>query len=83
MKPTIAIQDFLMRAKIRAKSLFLKREFDTSLKVLHESMPESFPPEIYTFKLFKFAWETVQARAFGKRLKWSAMVPLAGIWILL
>lgn len=31
----------------------------------------------YTFELFDFAWGTVQARAFGKRLTCSALVPLA------
>eukprot|EP00903_Cladosiphon_okamuranus_P005406 g5394.t1 len=31
----------------------------------------------YTFELFDFAWSTVQARAFGKRLKSSALVPFA------
>lgn len=33
--------------------------------------------ERYTFELFDFAWSTVQARAFGKRLKSSALVPFA------
>ncbi|CAB1098425.1 unnamed protein product [Ectocarpus sp. CCAP 1310/34] len=31
----------------------------------------------YTFELFDFAWTTIQARAFGKRLKSSALVPFA------
>ncbi|CAN0575411.1 unnamed protein product, partial [Ectocarpus sp. 12 AP-2014] len=31
----------------------------------------------YTFELFDFAWRTIQARAFGKRLKSSALVPFA------
>lgn len=37
------------------------------------------PPktERYTFELFDFAWGTIQARAFGKRLECSALVPLA------
>ena len=29
----------------------------------------------YSFKNFAFAWQTIQARAFGRRLRYSALVP--------
>jgi hypothetical protein len=36
-----------------------------------------FPEEQYTLERFTFAWKTVQARSFGRRLPWSALVPFA------
>ena len=31
----------------------------------------------YTFELYQFAWMTIQARAFGRRLPYTAIVPFA------
>jgi hypothetical protein len=36
-----------------------------------------FPLASYTFELFSFSWNTIQARAFGRRLPWTALVPFA------
>jgi hypothetical protein len=33
--------------------------------------------EKYSLELYRFAWGTIRARAFGRRLPWSALVPLA------
>jgi hypothetical protein len=46
----------------------------TALNKLH---PEHFPLEEFTYERFKFSWNSVQARAFGRRLPWTAMVPFA------
>jgi histone-lysine N-methyltransferase SETD3 len=46
---------------------------------LAETHPETFPPEDYTFELFYRAWQIVRARAFGRRLPWSALVPGADL----
>jgi len=35
----------------------------------------------WSLEAFEFAWGTVQARAFGKRLPWSALVPLADLLV--
>jgi hypothetical protein len=45
--------------------------------MLNRLHPETFPLEEFTYARFKFAWNSVQARAFGKRLPWTAMVPFA------
>jgi hypothetical protein len=39
--------------------------------------PDLFPESQYTADLFSFAYNSVVARAFGRRLPWSAMVPFA------
>lgn len=39
--------------------------------------PDVFSFEQHTLELFLFATRTVQARAFGRRLSWMALVPLA------
>lgn len=39
--------------------------------------PDQFPLEEFTFERFKFSFNSVQARAFGRRLPWTAMVPFA------
>lgn len=36
-----------------------------------------FPEEQYTLERFAFAWKTIQARTFGRRLPWTALVPFA------
>ena len=44
---------------------------------LSKRYPDKFPMEEFTFERFKFSWNSVQARAFGRRLPWTAMVPFA------
>ncbi|ETN08315.1 hypothetical protein PPTG_12130 [Phytophthora nicotianae INRA-310] len=44
---------------------------------LQEKYPGEFPETLYTFDKFKFAWKTIQARTFGRRLPWTALVPFA------
>jgi hypothetical protein len=44
---------------------------------LNRRYPELFPTEEFPFVNFKFGWNTVQARAFGRRLPWTALVPFA------
>jgi hypothetical protein len=71
------LQDLSMVVKIRTKRSFVKRLYENVVLTLCKKHPVLFPAEEYTFDLFKFAWDTIQARAFGKRLKWSALVPFA------
>ncbi|KAL4105369.1 hypothetical protein PRIC1_003436 [Phytophthora ramorum] len=44
---------------------------------LQEKYPDEFPETLYTLDKFKFAWKTIQARTFGRRLPWTALVPFA------
>jgi hypothetical protein len=36
-----------------------------------------FPTDTYTLARFRFAWKNIQARTFGRRLPWTALVPFA------
>ena len=51
--------------------------YNKSIVMLNKVYPESFPLEEFTYEAFKFSWNSVQARAFGRRLPWTAMVPFA------
>ncbi|OQS01938.1 hypothetical protein THRCLA_21558 [Thraustotheca clavata] len=44
---------------------------------LFRMYPELLNGDNFPFKTFRFAWQTVQARTFGRRLPWTALVPLA------
>lgn len=44
---------------------------------LNREHPLLFPLDEFTLKNFTFAFNTVQARAFGRRLPWTALVPFA------
>ena len=50
--------------------------YDRSIGVLRSKYPDQFH-DGFTLKLFTFCYNSVQARAFGKRLPWTAMVPFA------
>jgi hypothetical protein len=51
--------------------------YTRSVGGLNDRFPETFPLSTYTLNGFNFAWNCVQARAFGRRLPWTAMVPFA------
>ncbi len=51
--------------------------YEKSIVGLSERFPDTFPLAEFTLESFKFAWNSVQARAFGRRLPWTAMVPFA------
>ena len=36
-----------------------------------------FNREVHTYDRFRHAWMSIQARAFGRRLPWTALVPFA------
>ncbi|EQC39050.1 hypothetical protein SDRG_03258 [Saprolegnia diclina VS20] len=39
--------------------------------------PELFNATSFSFETFRFAWQTIQARTFGRCLPWSSLVPFA------
>jgi len=49
----------------------------TTLATSSEKVPDAW----WSLEAFEFAWGTVQARAFGKRLPWSALVPFADLLV--
>eukprot|EP00946_MAST-07B_sp_MAST-7B-sp1_P002193 g2193.t1 len=65
------MQDAIMRpVKIKAK-------YDSLMGLLVGHHPELFSREVHTLHRFTFAWMSIQARAFGRRLPWTALVPFA------
>lgn len=44
---------------------------------LHLIAPDIFPLEEFPYESFAFAFNCIQARAFGRRLPWTALVPFA------
>jgi len=63
--------------KAKNKITSLRNIYSRSIVKLCNDHPDQLPLESYTYDRFLFAWYSVQARAFGKRLKWTAMVPFA------
>jgi histone-lysine N-methyltransferase SETD3 len=53
--------------------VFYRRVMDR----LQETYPGEFPESLYSFDRFRFAWKTIQARTFGRRLPWTSLVPFA------
>uniref|UniRef100_K3X8I1 SET domain-containing protein n=1 Tax=Globisporangium ultimum (strain ATCC 200006 / CBS 805.95 / DAOM BR144) TaxID=431595 RepID=K3X8I1_GLOUD len=51
--------------------------YDRVFTLLDTKYPGVFPREQYTRDKFAFAWKTIQARTFGRRLPWTALVPFA------
>ena len=67
--------NLLYRTRTRGK--MLKNTYERTFNSLYSRFPDAFPTEQYTHELFLFAWFCVQARAFGRRLPWTALVPFA------
>jgi hypothetical protein len=51
--------------------------YNRTVTALNKMHPDHFPLKEFTYERFKFSWNSVQARAFGRRLPWTAMVPFA------
>ncbi|CAN0530881.1 unnamed protein product, partial [Ectocarpus sp. 12 AP-2014] len=73
----LLLQDHKLVRTTAARSRQLLALYRETIEFLSSSYPELYTADRYTFELFDFAWRTIQARAFGKRLKSSALVPFA------
>ena len=51
--------------------------YNKLFQALDAAYPGRFPVDKYTYESFEFALLTVAARAFGRRLPWTALVPFA------
>ncbi|KAG5192774.1 hypothetical protein JKP88DRAFT_144826, partial [Tribonema minus] len=71
------LQDERLAASADARSRQLTRAWERTMSALAASYPGMFPRETYTLALWRRAWGVIRARAFGRRLPWSALVPLA------
>jgi hypothetical protein len=71
------LQDDDLIQEARARDVRLMHNYLKIFEVLSPTYPACFPPERFTYKLFRWAFNQIQARAFGRRLPWTAMVPFA------
>lgn len=71
------LQDDEFIQRVRSRRAFIKMLYDRTITPLNARHPLLFPLESFTFALFKHAWLVIQARAFGRRLPWTALVPFA------
>ena len=51
--------------------------YNRTILSLNLRFPNIFPLEEFPLESFVFSWNTIQARAFGKRLPWTALVPFS------
>lgn len=68
---------FIVQSLLLSFSCSLQNAYRRIIGNLNRVEPTLFPLEEFTFDRFKFAWHTIQARAFGRRLPWTALVPFA------
>jgi len=66
-----------LEMEARTRHPRMKLVFERVFDFLCTTYPTLFPRERVTFDLFRWAWGTIQARAFGRRLPWTALVPFA------
>ena len=71
------LQDDSITHRAKNRRVVLRNTYSRSIEVLCDRYPETFTVEEYTYKLFLFSWFSIQARAFGRRLPWTALVPFA------
>jgi len=71
------LQDDRLSLRTKSRRRSLVAAFEQIMHYLRKRYPSSFPEEEFSYSSFCFAWNTVQARAFGRRLPWTALVPFA------
>lgn len=71
------LQDENLALRARSRRQSLQAAYERTIGGLQRRYPDLFPIEKFPFKVFVFAWNTIQARAFGRRLPWTALVPFA------
>lgn len=71
------LQDDDLSYRAKSRKLYIQNLYKSSVLKLVDKYPNIFKVSDYSYDLFRFAWHAIMARAFGKRLQYSAMVPLA------
>ena len=71
------LQDLSLLQDATMRPIKIKAKYDSLMGLLVGHHPELFSREVHTLHRFTFAWMSIQARAFGRRLPWSALVPFA------
>lgn len=73
----LLLQDDKLIAKAESTKKMLKISYAKCILKLCDMYPVELPHEEFNFDNFVFSWYTIQARAFGRRLPWTALVPFA------
>ena len=72
------LQDSRLTMRIRGRKASLRTVYEKRIRPIFNLYPDIFEPIIdFSYDKFAFAWFCIQARAFGRRLPWTAMVPFA------
>ncbi|TMW58694.1 hypothetical protein Poli38472_010253 [Pythium oligandrum] len=71
------LRDSSLAEAAARRSTEVQTFYDGIMELLDEKYPGEFPRNQYTFDRFRFAWKSIQARTFGRRLPWTSLVPFA------
>ncbi|CAM9218166.1 unnamed protein product [Chrysoparadoxa australica] len=71
------LQDVALVHRCKSKAAQVRGNWERIIGTLTELYPHLFNRESYSWEMWDWAWGLIQSRAFGRRLPWSALVPLA------
>ena len=71
------VQDDVLVHEAKRRPQRLNLKYERLMVMLEEEYFDLFDRTVHTFERFRHAWMTIQARAFGRRLPWTALVPFA------
>ena len=66
-----------MKEEAQQRKPFIFNMYNSMMEALCSTYPDTFSRDKHTFELFDWSWRHIQARAFGRRLPWTSLVPLA------
>ena len=76
-KELAELQDRHLLQQATLRPIKLKEKYEVLMAMLLPKYEHLFSREIHTLEKYVFAWMTIQARAFGRRIPWTALVPFA------
>ena len=71
------VQDDHLIRDAKSRPSRIKLKYEKLMSMLEADYGTWFNREVHTYDRFRHAWMTIQARAFGRRLPWTALVPFA------
>jgi histone-lysine N-methyltransferase SETD3 len=71
------LQDRILSQQATMRPIKLREKYETLMNLLLPKYEDLFSREVHTLEKYVFAWMTIQARAFGRRIPWTALVPFA------
>ena len=71
------LQDPVLVEDAKRRPARLLAKYEKLMTLLESEYFDLFDRKVHTYDRFRHAWMTIQARAFGRRLPWTALVPFA------